>query len=284
MNWIVMALGVLICSPLMYLFVREAKNLKKDIKIQNLSIFLIPTIVCFVYNIISGTSMIIEFKYLVILFFAAMLFSLLGNYFSLNAIQLTSNPGYSLMIQKSYTVFTTIMAVFLFGSQISVKSIIAIVIVLGFMALILIEKTNKKEDNNKWIFYTFGAFFAFGFLSLTSTYLGNQGLTSTVIIFYLCLFVTIALLIQIFMKKIKLSFDKKSIGVFVGAGIFASIFNICQIQGYILAPNPGYISAVNAASIALLSILYRVVFKDNLTIRKSIGIVGVLFGLLILFI
>ena len=110
------------------------------------------------------------------------------------------------------------------------------------------------------------------------------GLTLTVINFYICLIVTISFLIQIFMKKIKLSFDIKSIGVFIGAGIPASIFNFCLIQGYLLAPNPGYISAANVASIAVLTVLYRIFFKDALTLKKSIGIIGILIGLFILFI
>ncbi len=288
MNWVMMSMGVIISAPVMYLFIRKAKDLEKEIEIQNLSIFLIPTIVYFIYNIISGTSMIIEFKYFLIMLGAAIFFSLLGNIFSLKAVQLTNNPGYSLMIQKSYTIFTTIMSVFLFGSVITVKSVIAIIIVLFFTALIIIEKSDKKEANNNgnkvWILYTIGAFFAFGFLSLTSTYLGNQGLTPTVINFYICLIVTISFLIQIFLKKIKLSFDIKSIGVFIGAGIPASIFNFCLIQGYLLAPNPGYISAANVASIAVLTVLYRIFFKDALTLKKSIGIVGILTGLFILFI
>ena len=284
MSWIIISIGILLSSPIMYLFVRKEKELNKDIAIQNLSIFLIPTIVYFVYNLISKTSMIIEFKYFLMLLGAALLFSLLGNIFSMKAIQLASNPGYSLMIQKSYTIFTTIMSVFLFGSSISVKSVIAIIIVLCFVALIIVEKSDKKDENKKWIIYTFGAFFAFGFLSLANTYFGKQGITSTVINFYICLIVTLSFLIQIFVKKIKLSFDKKSIGVFIGAGIPASIFNFCLIQGYLVAPNPGYISAVNVASISLLTVLYRVFFKDTLTLKKMLGVIGILIGLIILFV
>ena len=67
MNWIIIAIGILLSSPMMYLFLRKSKDLKKDIKIQNLSMFLIPTIVYFIYNIVSGTSMIIEFKYFLII-------------------------------------------------------------------------------------------------------------------------------------------------------------------------------------------------------------------------
>ena len=95
MNWIVISIGIMVSSPMMYLFLRKSKDLKKDIRIQNLSVFLIPTIVFFIYNIVSRTSMIIEIKYFLIIFAAAILFSLLGNIFSLKAVQLTKNSGYS---------------------------------------------------------------------------------------------------------------------------------------------------------------------------------------------
>ena len=50
-----------------------------------------------------------------------------------------------------------------------------------------------------------------------------------------------------------------------------------------LASNPGYISAVNVASISLLTVLYRVFFKDTLTLKKMLGVIGILIGLIILF-
>ena len=77
---------------------------------------------------------------------------------------------------------------------------------------------------------------------------------------------------------------KKSIGVFIGAGIPASVFNFCLIQGYLVSPNPGYISAVNVASISLLTVLYKVFFKDTLTLKKMLGVIGILIGLIILFV
>ena len=53
--------------------------------------------------------------------------------------------------------------------------------------------------------------------------------------------------------------------------------------GFNLAPNVGFVNAANAASISLLTLMSTFFFKDELTIKKMIGILGVTAGLLLLF-
>ena len=57
-----------------------------------------------------------------------------------------------------------------------------------------------------------------------------------------------------------------------------------MMWGYQIAPNVGYVNAVNAASIAGVAVLASIFFKDELTRRKLLGILGVTVGLLLLLI
>ena len=66
--------------------------------------------------------------------------------------------------------------------------------------------------------------------------------------------------------------------------LFSLLGNIFSMKAIQLASNPGYISAVNVASISLLTVLYRVFFKDTLTLKKMLGVIGILIGLIILFV
>jgi uncharacterized membrane protein len=50
-----------------------------------------------------------------------------------------------------------------------------------------------------------------------------------------------------------------------------------------LAPNVGFVNAANAASISLLTLASAYFFKDELTVKKMLGILGVTAGLLLLF-
>jgi uncharacterized membrane protein len=66
-------------------------------------------------------------------------------------------------------------------------------------------------------------------------------------------------------------------------GVFGASFNYFMQVGFNLAPNVGFVNAANAASISLLTLMSAIIFKDELTLRKLVGVVGVTVGLLILF-
>ena len=67
-------------------------------------------------------------------------------------------------------------------------------------------------------------------------------------------------------------------------GIFGASFNYFMQVAFNLAPNVGYVNATNAASISLLTLMSALIFKDELTPKKMIGIFGVTAGLLLLLI
>jgi len=50
------------------------------------------------------------------------------------------------------------------------------------------------------------------------------------------------------------------------------------------APNLGYVNTLNASSIAMIAILSKLIFKDELSIKKLIGILGVSIGVIYLLI
>ena len=65
-------------------------------------------------------------------------------------------------------------------------------------------------------------------------------------------------------------------------GILSAAFNYFMQLGFQLAPNIGYINAINASSIAGVTLFSALIFKDELTKRKFIGIIGVTLGLILL--
>lgn len=284
MLWISVAIGVIVSSALMYLMIRQAKFNKISLESQNLAMFAIPAMIYVVFNIASDIDLSISWQHLLILLVTAICFSWLGNLASLRALAVAPNPGYSLIISKSYVVLSTILAVPLFGSELTPKSCFAILIVIASSSIIMVGKNDRKKSNKTWILYTLGAFCAWAFLALVLTYLGQQGLQPTQITFYLMLFVTILIGTEMIVRKSSLPRKRNDILLFIGIGIASAVFNLCLVWGYQVAPNPGYINAANTASIALLSILSWLVFKDSLSKTKVAGIIGIVAGLLLLFI
>jgi hypothetical protein len=72
--------------------------------------FFAPIIPLFVYNKIYDIQTIIELKYIIILFFTAIFLSWLSNISSLISLKIAPNPGYPLMLSKSYVIYTLIFS------------------------------------------------------------------------------------------------------------------------------------------------------------------------------
>lgn len=286
MNWIVASLLMFFSSVALYLFVRKSNILKTPQQLNNLAMFLIPTVVYLLVAMGTPTRFILNpFEYFLIII-QAIFFSYLGNVFSLKGIQYSPNPGYSLMISKSYVVFTAIVSIYLFDASLTSKSVIAILCIIFFGALITIDKDKDTSKSNAlWLPYTIGAFFCAGLSALSSKYLLNLGVPILTRLIYSMMVVTALILGEIHVKKI--SFKKVSrpqLFTLLLIGIFGSSFNYFMQVAFNLAPNVGFVNATNAASISLLTLLSYFIYKDELSIKKMIGIVGVTIGLIVLFI
>ena len=247
--------------------------------------FLVPVLVYTVLTVGTATSFTLEpFAYFLIVI-QGVFFSYLGNVFSLKGIEYSPNPGYSLIISKSYVVFTALASVFIFSAPLTATSVIAIILIVLFSAVITIDKDKNKTTSNKvWLPYTMGAFFCWGFLALSSKYLLDIGVPILTRLILTMLVVTVLILVEILVKKVKIfQITKPQLVTLFFIGLFGAIFNYCMQVAFNLAPNVGYVNAANAASISLLTLASAFFFKDELTVKKMIGIIGVTAGLLLLF-
>jgi drug/metabolite transporter (DMT)-like permease len=216
---------------------------------------------------------------------ASIFFSYLGNYFSQESILLAPNPGYSLIISKSYVIFTTVAAVFLFNSEITLKNILSIILILVFSSLIVLpSKIKRYLHNKKWVMYSVGAFFCWGFLALMLKHLINKGIEIPVLLSIICLIVSSLIYLEIRKKKISTKLNKEKWFYLILIGVFSTLFNYYMNIGYKYSPNPGYINAINASSITFVTLLSIILFKDEFSYKKIIGVIGTTIGLILLFI
>lgn len=283
MDWITVSVVMFLFSNVLYLLVRKAQKENLPNLILNLGMFLVPCLFYFPIIIFNNHSFFLTWQTFIIIFITAFCFSYLGNLFSLKSISLSPNPGFSLIISKSYVVFTTLVAVIIFNSGLDLKSALGIIVIVAFSSLIA-KKGNLKTANNRWLIFSLGAFFCWGLLALVSKYLISQGINIFVYLFYLSGLVSLFIILESRVGKLKFSFPKNSLFLILLIGISSALFNLFMQYGYKLAPNPGYINAVNASSISLLTLLSAYFFKDELTLRKIVGVVGVTTGLIILLI
>ena len=285
MTWITASLLMFVSSVALYLCVRKSNALDTPQQLNNLAMFLVPILVYMAVTIRVPTRFsLTPFEYLLIIV-QGIFFSYLGNAFSLKGIKYARNPGYSLIISKSYVVFTALASVFIFSAPLTIQSVIAIMIIILFSALITIDKNKDKSTaNTLWLPYTIGAFFCWGFLALSSKYLLNVGVPILTRLILSMVVTTVFIIGEILYKKVawkKVTKDQLITLVFIG--IFGASFNYYMQVGFNLTPNVGFVNATNAASISLLTLLSAFFFKDELTLKKMVGIAGVTVGLLLLF-
>ncbi len=272
-------------SVVLYLLVRKSALLKTPSQWNNLAMFAIPVVV---YVLVAGathTNLTVNLYQLFIITILAIFFSYLGNVFSLRSIEYAPNPGYSLILSKSYVVFTTLASLVVFQSTLTVKAALAIVLIIGASALVMINKKTQDRSHIRpsWLPLAIGAFFCWGMLALTSKYLLIIGVSVMSRLIYSMIIVTILIIGEMKWKKVQWKALSSHQLIILGLiGIAASGFNYFMQEGFNTAPNIGYINAVNASSIAAVSFFSAMVFRDELTKRKVLGIVGVTVGLILL--
>lgn len=286
MNWTIASILMFLSSVALYLSVRKSNELKTPQQLNNLAMFLIPVIAYSAMAINSGTRFTLStFEYIIIII-QGIFFSYLGNTFSLRGIEYSPNPGYSLIISKAYVVFTAIASIFVFNAPLTIQSVIAIILIILFSAVIMIDKSkNKANSDKRWLAYTMGAFFCWGLLALSSKYLLNLGVPILTRLIYSMVIVTALILGEIIVKNVNiLKISRPQLIILVLIGLFGTGFNYFMQVGFNLAPNVGYVNAANAGSISLLTLMSAILFKDELNPKKLIGIIGVTLGLILLFI
>ncbi len=285
MNWLIYSAIMYGASVFQYLLVRYLQEKDVDRRLITLMFFApaLPFITLFV--IVNKIPLLLSPLNMVIMLLAMFFFSYLGNVFSFKGIKDAPNTGYSLIIQKSYAIYTTILAIFLFNAHLTVTAFLAIIIIILFSGSIMLNKGgDRRVKDGRWILYSFLAFFMFGNLVIFSKYTQLQGISPWTFLFYAALSNTFFNGINILKNKARVKFRLKPAIwiILVAIGLSNGLFNLAMQYAFKTAPNVGYVNIINTASITLITVLSTIFFKDKLNIQKIIGVVGVTLGLILL--
>ncbi len=277
--WIFYAALMFLASNVLYLLIRLAQKQNIPISFYSITLFLVPSIIYFFAAKVTGLSLLLSPQHFLLVITAAFFYSYLGNLFSQKAVLLAPNPGYSLILQKSYVALTTVAAVFLFDSEFSFKKFIAILFILFFSMMIAISPKGKKTHDDKWVYFSLLANLCFAFGSLVLKHFLNLGIQPFVYLFYITIFVAILNFFDFKKQKISLNLSKKQFLLAILIGVFSMVVNFSMQLAYRVAPNIGYVSAINVSSMMSVALLSALIFKDDLSKQKIFGIIGILASL-----
>ncbi len=286
MNWVVSSALMWVTSVASYLLIRKSNRLNIPIQANNLTMFLVPFIIYLATAAIKHMNIAVSLYILVIIVILSIFFSYLGNVFSLKGMSSAPNPGYSLIISKSYVVMTTIVSIFIFGAELTVRKAIAIMIILSCSAFLTLQGNDKNSKDSRkrtWIWLSLGAFLCWGLLSLTAKYLLNLGVDPITRLIYTMGIASFLSFIEIKSSKVKITdFSISNIGLLLVIGILTALLNYYMQVSFDLAPNIGYVNAINLSSVAGVAMLSFFIYKDELVLSKFISIIGTTLGLIIL--
>jgi len=180
---------------------------------------------------------------------------------------------------------TTLVAVAFFHSALTVRAGLSIIGIIIFSSFIMIDPKSKQSPTTRpiWLPLSLGAFFCWGMLAISSKYLLQIGVPIYTRLVFMMAIVSAIIVWE--MRREKVSFralSRENKLLFVIIGILFAGFNYFTQLGYAIAPNIGYINAINAASIALVAVGAAIFFRDDFTPRKVIGVIGVTVGLVLL--
>lgn len=286
MNWIAYSAIMFVGSVVYYLIVKKVQRIGVDKAIYMAANSLVPLVLYLILALIGGENFIMTPLSFIISIGTAFILNYIGTLAGYQAIKSAPNTGYSVIIQKSYAVYTSLVSVLLFGSELPGSKYLSILIIVLFTALIIIEKKKgEKFKIGKWVWLSFLAFFLFGGTTLAAKQVALNGDNPTVYLFWVMLF-TVAISVFQLLRSPSLSKISKLPGKTIlwlfFMSLAVSVFYWGKNQSTVTAPNVGYTGAINAASNAALTVASAIIYKEELKLLKLVGVVGVAAGLAML--
>jgi len=285
MDRIAASILTIVWSVFLYLCIRLANKHEMSVSMQNFLMFWPASILFLIWWLMIWDVFWLgrEMLFIMVVWFS--LFSGYANHLSLLSMKHAVNPWYSLMISKSYVILSSLLAVFLFWSPLTATDIWAIVMIVFFACFLFLEPGSSLDlKDKKWFFYALGAFVWWAFLALLNRRILLQWMGTVSLLFRLFFLVSLSVGFQFFHSDDFSDFSAFFSWEALWIVCWMIVFNYGLIHGYAVSPNPGYLNAANAASIAFLTLASSLIFKDELTMRKMIGIVGVVVWISLLFV
>lgn len=283
MSWVISSILMFVSSISFYLAVKKLQTLAVDKRIITLANYIFPTVIFGIVSLIQGQQIIFPIIFLLSIMVLRVLFNYIGTIAGYKSMEDAPNAGYSLVIQKSYAIYTLFAAALLYGSEVSLRKFLLSGFILFCASLVAFSKSSKKSGSLRWALYALLAMFSFGSISLSSKYFASQGIDAAPQLFWTCFFTLLITIGDSFrVKLIGVKLTKEIIGYMVILGFSVSGFYFFKLIAELAAPNLGYVAAINAASNAVYTVLVAKIFGDSLSPKKLMAVIGMTAGLILL--
>lgn len=197
----------------------------------------------------------------------------LSNFYKMRA--LSSGPMHiTLLVTTSSMIIPTMSGMF-FGEQFSILKLIMVVILIGFIYLSF-DKTDNKKTNKKWLLFCVLAFLFQGSIGVLqkihqfSEYKGE--LNGFLLVAFTCSFIYSRIRTRKSYRE--LEFRKKHIVFAIICGVCTYVMNFLNLRLSGLLPSQLFFPLVNGSAIILSSLMSVLIFKEHLSKKQTVGLIG----------
>ncbi|GEM_PF-1796877 len=283
--WLIFSLIAFAATLLVNLLIRKIHLNSIPLRVQNCAQFIIPFLGFLIWALVQPSLFRINLFHLFLVIIFAVVFTQIGTLLANKSITLAANPGYPTAITRINALITTLASVLLFGSYLSPLTFIAILIITAASFLFVdLRKKEIRKNNNLWIWYAVGAGVLTSGYALSSKFFINENIPLVTRMFYAFLAMSIMQTADLFISKTKIDIKKADFASLFILGISTFIFNVFAQLAFEFAPNPGFVNAFLAAAIVPTTFFAAYFFKDELNKKKILGVLGILAGLILLYI
>ena len=110
----------------------------------------------------------------------------------------------------------------------------------------------------------------------------NEGISSWLWLMYFYAFNAILIATYLKSKKSIKKVSKFLLSLLVVAAVIGVLANVALTQAIKIAPNPGYVSAVVSTQVLLVTIASIFLFKSEFTLKKGLGTILLVLGVILL--
>ncbi len=205
----------------------------------------------------------------------------LGNFYKMRA--LNSGPMHiTLLVTTSSMIIPTMSGIF-FKEKFSILKLILVFILIGFIYLSF-DKTDGKKTNKKWLLFCVLAFLFQGSIGVLQKIHQFSEYKAEFNGFLLVAFVCSLIYSRIRAQKNyrELKFRKKHISFAIMCGVCTYIMNFLNLRLSGLLPSQLFFPLVNGSAIVLSSLMSVLIFKEHLSKKQIVGLVGGITSLILI--
>lgn len=202
----------------------------------------------------------------------------LSNFYKMRS--LSEGPMHiTLLITTASMIIPTMSGVF-FGESFSILKLIFVVILIGFLYLSF-DTSGGGKINKKWIIFVILAFLMQGAIGVLQKVHQTSEYKSELSGFLFVAFTCSLLYSRIMAKRSfkELDFGKKHVIFAVVCGICTYLMNYLNLKLSGLLPTQLFFPLVNGSAIVLSSLSSVLIFKEKISRRQLVGLVGGIFAL-----